>query len=84
MKTLYKTYNRDNINDEIILNNLRELSKGKLDMDLAYVEANNLFESNVKSGDSGNYSNQQNNQQNIQRKKQNQNQNQNQNQRRKQ
>ncbi|MGV3587242.1 MAG: DUF4290 domain-containing protein [Adhaeribacter sp.] len=84
MKTLYKTYNRDNITDEIILNNLRELSKGKLDMDLAYIEANNLFDSNVKAGGSGNYSNQQNNQQNMQRKKQNQNQNQNQNQRRKQ
>lgn len=75
MKTLYRTYNRDNITDEIILNNLRELSKGKLDMDLAYVEANNLFESNIKSS-SGNYTNQQNNQQNNQRKKQNQNQNQ--------
>jgi hypothetical protein len=78
MKTLYKTYNRDNITDEIILNNLRELSKGKLNIDLAYVEANNLFDSNVKAGGSGNYANQQSSQQNIQRKKQNQNQNQNQ------
>jgi hypothetical protein len=48
MKTLYKTYNRDNITDEIIVNNLRELSKGQLDIDLAYVESNNLFDSNVK------------------------------------
>jgi hypothetical protein len=71
MKTLYRTYNRDNINDEIILNNLRELSKGKLDMDLAYVEANNLFESNIKSGNSNNYANQNNGQNNNnQRKKQ--------------
>jgi hypothetical protein len=48
MKTLYKTYNRDNITDEIIVNNLRELSKGQLDIDLAYVESNSLFDSNVK------------------------------------
>jgi hypothetical protein len=48
MKTLYKTYNRDNITDEIIVNNLRELSRGQLDIDLAYVESNNLFDSNVK------------------------------------
>lgn len=72
MKTLYRTYNRDNINDEIILNNLRELSKGKLDIDLAYVEANNLFESNIKPSTNKDYSNSnQNNQQNNnQRKKQ--------------
>ena len=71
MKTLYKTYNRDNITDEIILNNLRELSRGKLDMDLAYVESNNLFDSNVKaSGPS--YQNYQKESQNTgqQRKKQ--------------
>jgi hypothetical protein len=48
MKTLYKTYNRDNITDEIIVNNLRELSKGQLNIDLAYVESNALFDSNVK------------------------------------
>jgi hypothetical protein len=83
MKTLYRTYNRDNINDEVILNNLRELSKGKLDMDLAYVEANNLFESNVKPSSPNNYSNQ-NNQQNNQRKKQPQQNNQQNNPRRKQ
>jgi len=85
MKTLYRTYNRDNITDEIILNNLRELSKGKLDMDLAYVEANNLFESNVKAGNSNNYTNQSNqNNQNNQRKKQPQQNNNQNNQRRKQ
>jgi hypothetical protein len=71
MKTLYKTYNRDNINDEIILNNLRELSRGQLDMDLAYVESNNLFDSNVKPT-GPNYQNYQKENQNTgqQRKKQ--------------
>lgn len=49
MKMLYKTYNKENVTDDIILDNLRELSKGRLDMDLAYIEKNNLFESgNVK------------------------------------
>jgi len=74
MKTLYKTYNRDNITDEIIVNNLRELSKNQLTIDLATVEANNLFESNVRTSSPNNYSNQkdQNNNNNL-RKKQNQN-----------
>ena len=45
MKMLYRTYNKESITDEIILNNIRELSGGKLDMDLAYIEKNNLFES---------------------------------------
>jgi hypothetical protein len=44
MKMLYRTYNKESITDEIILNNIRELSKGKLDMDLAYIEKHNLFE----------------------------------------
>ena len=82
MKTLYKTYNRENITDEIIVNNMRELSGGKLTIDLATVEANNLFESNVRSSSPNNYSNQKD-QNNNQRKKQNINQNQN-NQRKKQ
>ncbi|WP_026462821.1 DUF4290 domain-containing protein [Adhaeribacter aquaticus] len=72
MKTLYKTYNRDNITDEIIVNNLKELSKGQLTIDLATVEANSLFESNARSNNT-NYSNQNN--QNNQRKKQQNNQN---------
>jgi Domain of unknown function (DUF4290) len=71
MKTLYKTYNRDNITDEIILNNLRELSRGQLDMDLNYVESNNLFDSTVKPT-GPNYQNYQKENQNTgqQRKKQ--------------
>lgn len=48
MKTLYRSYNKDSITDIVILDDIRQLSKGKLDMDLAYIERNNLFESNVK------------------------------------
>ncbi|WP_299823504.1 DUF4290 domain-containing protein [uncultured Pontibacter sp.] len=45
MKTLYRSYNKDSITDDVILNDIRQLSKGKLNMDLRYIESNNLFES---------------------------------------
>jgi len=48
MKTLYRSYNKDSITDGVILDDIRQLSKGKLDMDLAYIERNSLFESNVR------------------------------------
>jgi hypothetical protein len=50
MKTLYRSYNKDSITDDVILNDIRQLSKGKLNMDLSYIESNNLFESNVGGG----------------------------------
>ncbi|MBB6612013.1 DUF4290 domain-containing protein [Pontibacter sp. Tf4] len=62
MKTLYRSYNKDSITDDVILNDIRQLSKGKLNMDLAYIESNNLFESNVGGG-SNRQDNQQRNQQ---------------------
>ncbi|WP_276495666.1 DUF4290 domain-containing protein [Pontibacter litorisediminis] len=52
MKTLYKSYNKENITDDVILGDIREISKGQLDMDLAYIESNNLFESNAKQQES--------------------------------
>ncbi|MBC5994343.1 DUF4290 domain-containing protein [Pontibacter cellulosilyticus] len=63
MKTLYKSYNKDSITDDIILNDIRQLSKGKLNMDLRYIESNNLFESNVGSGGGKQQDNQQRSQQ---------------------
>ncbi|TXK44266.1 DUF4290 domain-containing protein [Pontibacter qinzhouensis] len=59
MKTLYRSYNKESITDDIILNDIRQMSKGKLDMDLAFIESNNLFESSGKS--SGQDSNSNNN-----------------------
>lgn len=54
MKTLYRSYNKDSITDDVILNDIQQISKGKLNMDLAYIESNNLFESvSAKSQDSG-------------------------------
>jgi len=48
MKTLYRSYNKDSVTDELILDDIRTISKGKLNMDLKYIESNNLFESNGK------------------------------------
>lgn len=54
MKTLYRSYNKDSITDDVILNDIQQISRGKLNLDLATVEANNLFESvSSKSQDSG-------------------------------
>jgi hypothetical protein len=50
MKTLYRSYNKESITDDVILSDIRQLSKGKLNMDLAYIESNNLFESNIGGG----------------------------------
>ncbi|MBJ6118508.1 DUF4290 domain-containing protein [Pontibacter sp. BT310] len=61
MKTLYRSYNKESITDDVILSDIRQLSKGKLNMDLAYIESNNLFESNIGGG-----SRQQDNQQRSQ------------------
>lgn len=73
MKTLYRTYNKDSITDEIILNNIRELSGGKLDLDPARIESNTLFEVNMKAAyQNNNPANNQNNQNNLNRKKTNQ------------
>ncbi|MCX2741591.1 DUF4290 domain-containing protein [Pontibacter anaerobius] len=50
MKTLYKSYNKENITDDVILGDIRDISNGKLDMNLQYIESNNLFESNPSGG----------------------------------
>ncbi|ALJ00248.1 DUF4290 domain-containing protein [Rufibacter tibetensis] len=73
MKVLYRTYNKDSVTDEVILENLREISKGDLDLDAALLEKGNLFESTIKTpqGPGNNY------QSNQKYKNQNKNQNQN-------
>ena len=45
MKTFYITWNRDNIDDEVIVKQLRKLSRGKLEISLEEVKAKNLFDS---------------------------------------
>jgi hypothetical protein len=48
MKTFFSTWNKDSIDDQVILKNIKELSGGKLDIDLEKVKAEGLFESNIK------------------------------------
>ena len=48
MKSFYNTWNRDNIEEEVILKNIKELSRNKLDIDITKVKENNLFESLYK------------------------------------
>ncbi|AMM51954.1 hypothetical protein TH61_13265 [Rufibacter sp. DG15C] len=59
MKVLYRTYNKDSVSDQVILENLRDLSKGQLDLDAALLEKGGLFDSTIKTsqGPGNNYSN---------------------------
>lgn len=45
MKGFYGIWNKENIDDSVIVDNIREMSKGKLDADVEWVKSNNLFES---------------------------------------
>ncbi|MDX5345728.1 MAG: DUF4290 domain-containing protein [Hymenobacteraceae bacterium] len=74
MKTLYRTYNKENITDDVILSNIRELSNGRLNMDLAQIEQYNLFEPGGGRQQSS-YSQQSNYQQNNKKRYQQDNQN---------
>ena len=48
MKSFQNTWNRDNVDDDTIVQNLRTMSKGALTIDLERVRNENLFESLVK------------------------------------
>jgi hypothetical protein len=48
MKTFYSTWNKDNIDDSVIVKNIKEMSGGKLEIDLERVRAENLFDSNIR------------------------------------
>ncbi|WP_192821245.1 DUF4290 domain-containing protein [Rufibacter sp. LB8] len=75
MKVLYRTYNKDSVTDQVILENLRDLSKGELDLDAALLEKGNLFESVIKTpqGPGNNYQNNQKNNNNKGSQNKNQN-----------
>jgi hypothetical protein len=54
MKSFYNTWNKENVDDIVILDNMRELSKGKLDMNIEEVRSKNLFDtSGFKDRNSG-------------------------------
>ncbi|MDW3194770.1 MAG: DUF4290 domain-containing protein [Cytophagales bacterium] len=55
MKSFCLTWNKDSIEDRVILEHIKKLSGGKLDIDLAFVEEHKLFDSKKeKSGGHGN------------------------------
>ncbi|WP_421876116.1 DUF4290 domain-containing protein [Marinoscillum sp.] len=54
MKSFYLTWNKDNIEDEQVLKNIKQLSKDQLDIDIEKVKANNLFDSEKRGNDNSN------------------------------
>ncbi len=56
MKSFFNTWNKDSIEDKIILDHIRSMSKGELDIDLKKVEEYKLFDSS-KTSKQNNYRN---------------------------
>ncbi|MFP4291589.1 MAG: DUF4290 domain-containing protein [Cyclobacteriaceae bacterium] len=52
MKNFYQTWNRENVDDEVILSNIRQLSRGKLTLSIEEVKSNNLFDFQKSRGGS--------------------------------
>lgn len=48
MKKFYSTWNKENVEDEVIISHIKEMSKGKLQMDEEKVKSQGLFDSNEK------------------------------------
>lgn len=48
MKTFYASWNKDVIDDNVIIDNIKTLSKGALEIDVNKVKENNLFDTNIK------------------------------------
>ncbi len=44
MKSFYLTWNRDSVEDEVILKDIKRLSGGKIDIDIEVIKEDNLFE----------------------------------------
>ncbi|WP_291723157.1 DUF4290 domain-containing protein [Bernardetia sp.] len=44
MKSFYITWNRDNVDDEVILKDIKRLSGGKIDIDIETIKEDDLFE----------------------------------------
>lgn len=55
MKSFCLSWNKDSVEDRVILEHIKKLSGGKLDMDLAFIEEHKLFDSKKeKSGGQSN------------------------------
>ena len=48
MKNFYASFNKDGIDEEVIIGHINQLSKGALNIDAAKVKENNLFNSNFR------------------------------------
>jgi hypothetical protein len=48
MRSFHSTWNRENFDDAIILDDIKTLSKGKLHLDLEKVKENGLFETSMR------------------------------------
>jgi hypothetical protein len=48
LKTFYTQYNRENVDDEVIIKDLKSISQGKLQLDLEKARTENVFDSNGK------------------------------------
>jgi hypothetical protein len=57
MKTFYSTWNRENVTEEAIADNIRQLSEGKLEVDIEKVKATNGFDLIYKDNNSNNHNN---------------------------
>lgn len=73
MKRFYTIWNKENIEDEMIVNHIETMSGGKLKIDLEKVAVNNLFDSNpnVKERDYSRNNQNNNNNGHFKRKKNN-------------
>jgi len=54
MKSFFQTWNKDNIEDEQVLKNIKQLSNDQLDIDIALVKELGLFDSEKKPSSRGN------------------------------
>jgi uncharacterized membrane protein YgcG len=53
MKRLYQTWNKESVEDAVILQQLKEMSKGKISLDMEDVRKYGLMESNIKDRPQG-------------------------------
>lgn len=74
MKTFFNVWNKDNVDDAVIVKNIKELSNGELTIDIEKVREGNLFESKRRP-DQRNYSRDNNNSNNRNRNNNNRNRN---------
>ncbi|MEM6844759.1 MAG: DUF4290 domain-containing protein [Bacteroidota bacterium] len=69
MKTFYSTWNRENIDDEVIIRDMKKMSRGKLDISTEEVKEKGLFEISLPRNRSNNNNNNNKGRRNNRRKR---------------